>query len=51
MSRKLPHSGRIARFGYSPNHEHAGELRLRTAHNEMALRMLASAPDDNGDRR
>ena len=23
---------------------------MRTAHNEMALRMLATAPDDNGDR-
>ena len=50
MSRVLKHSGKIARFGYTPNHEHAGELRIKTARQEMALRMLASAPDDNGDR-
>ncbi len=50
MSRVLKHSGRIVRCGYRPNHEHAGELRLRTAHHEMALRLLASQPDDNGDR-
>lgn len=50
MTRVLPHSGHVARFGYTPNHEHAGELRIRTAAHEMALRMLASAPDDNGDR-
>jgi len=43
------HSGHIAHFGYTPNHEHAGELRLRTGANEMAIRWLASA-DDNGDR-
>ena len=49
MSRVLSHSGRIARFGYRPNHEHAGELRLRTAHHEMALRLLVNEPD-NGDR-
>ena len=50
MSRVLKHSGHIVRFGYQPNHEHAGELRLRTAAHEMALRMLAAQPDDNLDR-
>lgn len=44
------HSGHIVRFGYQPNHEHAGELRIRTAGHEMALRMLAAQPDDNLDR-
>jgi hypothetical protein len=44
------HSGHIVKFGYAPNIEHAGELRLRTAAHEMALRMLTAQPDDNGDR-
>ncbi len=44
------HSGHIARFGYAPNLEHNAELAVRTAHHEMGLRMLASAPDDNKDR-
>jgi hypothetical protein len=47
---RVLHSGHIARFGYRPNHEHAGELRIRTAAHEFALRMLTSAPDDDGDR-
>ena len=49
MSRII-HSGHVVKFGYAPNIEHAGELRLKTAAHEMALRMLAAAPDDNGDR-
>ena len=50
MSRLLRHSRLVAHFGYRPNHEHAGELRFRTGAHEMALRILASQPDDNGDR-
>ena len=49
MSRMLRHNGRIVRFGYKPNHEHAGDLRARTGRHEMALRALAET-DDNGDR-
>ena len=50
MPRALPHSGHVIHFGYTPNHEHAGDLRLRNAANEMALRALAAGPDDNQDR-
>jgi len=50
MSRALPHSGRVVKFGYRPNHEHAGELRIRMARHETALRYLATAADDNADR-
>ncbi|MGO9112728.1 MAG: hypothetical protein ACLP9L_26135 [Thermoguttaceae bacterium] len=47
---RLIHSGHIARFGYHPNQVHNSELAIRTSHHEFALRMLAAAPDDNGDR-
>jgi len=50
MSRLLPHSGHVVHCGYRPNAEHAGDLRVRMAAQEMALRILAEAPDDNGDR-
>ena len=50
MSRVLKHSGHVAHFGYTPNHEHNGDLRMRTSGHEMALRMLAAAPDDGKDR-
>lgn len=43
------HSGHIARFGYRPNLEHAGDLAARTHHHELALRFLTTQ-DDDGDR-
>ena len=44
------HSGHIVRFGYQPNHEHAGELRIRTAATMKWPCGCWPQPDDNGDR-
>ncbi len=46
---RILHSGHIARFGYRPNPEHAGDLAERNHHHQFRLAAFL-AQDDNGDR-